>query len=123
MRELEDHKINPFNREYVLVAALDEPGAGGACHRYRVSVVTRDRAIVFSEIEFQNGPINEAGVNGITDEALLAVVIDRMKGFETGPYTCSENRLVIKHLEAALQGLKERSREREARGVEGTRAV
>ena len=82
---------------------------------------------------FQNGPIACAeDFNGITNEALLAVVIDRMRGFQyatneagerttaPGHYACRENALALTHLEEALFWLQKRTRDRMARGVEGT---
>jgi len=36
MRELTGHKVNPAN-DRLTVRVMDEPGAGGACHHYRVT--------------------------------------------------------------------------------------
>ena len=74
-------------------------------------------------LAFQNGPIGEAGVNGITHEALLAVLIDRLRGFQGGPFRSDHNSMVLSHLSAALGALNERTRERQERGVEGTNQV
>lgn len=71
-------------------------------------------------ISFQNGPIQEAGVNGISNESLLAVVIDRLRGFQSGQYACRENALALTKLEEATMWLQKRTRDRVARGVEGT---
>lgn len=69
---------------------------------------------------FQNGPIPEAGVNGITHEALLEVLIDRLNGFQSGPFACQANADCLNHLKAAQEILLNRTRERMARGVEGS---
>ena len=71
-------------------------------------------------ISFQNGPISEAGVNGVSNEALLAIVIDRLEGFQRGQYSCRENALALTKLQEAMHWLHHRTRERMARGVEGT---
>ena len=71
-------------------------------------------------LSFQNGPIKEAGVNGITHEVLLAVLIDRMRSFQDGDYACRENAIALTKLEEALMWLNKRTQGREARGVEGT---
>jgi hypothetical protein len=74
------------------------------------------------DIRFQNGPINEHGVNGISQEALLAVVIDRLRSFQAGPYACRENATALTKCEEALMWLKLRTQRRIDRGVEGTSA-
>lgn len=75
------------------------------------------------ELHFQNGPILEAGVNGIMDENLLAVVRDRLKVFQQTKFACRENDLAITAIEEALLWLRKRTSERELRGVEGTNNV
>lgn len=136
MRTLTDHKTNETN-EALEIYVLDEPGAGGASHAYAIcapqdleadgftsnlhrssETVIANRAI----IRFQNGPIKENGVNGVTQEALLAIVIDRLRSFQAGPYCNRENAIALTHCEDALMRLQKRTRERQARGVEGTSA-
>jgi hypothetical protein len=115
--ELTGHKINPAN-DVLLVEAVDDPGAGGACHEYRITTPPPHGKAF--EISFQNGPIAEAGVNGLTHEALLAILIDRMEQFQAGPYANEFNASALDHLRAALGALLARTQERMARGVEGT---
>lgn len=133
MRELTSHKINGLNEE-IRIQVIDEPGAGGACHRYKVGIPMIDpvesqpaensrRMRSHCDIHFQEGPITEAGLNGISNEALLAVVEDRLKGFQSGQYSCRENALALTHVQDAMHWLHHRTRERVARGVEGTSAV
>lgn len=124
MREITDHKVNGLN-EALTIQVLDEPGQGGACHVYFVfadesRVTLRDGVTVRNAIQFQNGPIQEHGVNGISGEALLAVNIDRLRSFQAGPFACRENAVALTHLEAAMMWLQKRTRDRMARGVEGT---
>ncbi len=121
MRTIEDHKVSPANDTLVL-EALDEPGHGGACHSYRVSSGSFDK-FESVEIEFQNGPIAENGVNGVTQEVLLAIVADRLRGFQSGPYACKANACALTHIEEAMHWLQQRTIERMRRGVEGTRQV
>ncbi|MCK9587740.1 MAG: hypothetical protein M0Q93_00070 [Terrimicrobiaceae bacterium] len=73
-----------------------------------------------THIQFQNGPIQEAGVNGISGEALMAIQIDRLRSFQAGLYACRENALALTALEESLMWLQKRTRDRFARGVEGT---
>ncbi|KVR99176.1 hypothetical protein WK29_30460 [Burkholderia vietnamiensis] len=72
---------------------------------------------------FQNGPIAEAGVNGITQEVLLAIVADRLRSFQAGPYACRENALALTKIEEAQHWLQQRTIARMRRGVEGTHTL
>ena len=72
------------------------------------------------EVLTELGPIKEAGVNGLTGEALLAILIDRLRSFQAGPYACQQNATALWHLREALDMLQVRTRARIARGVEGT---
>lgn len=122
MRTITDHKLNGLN-EALHINVLDDPGQGGACHEYEITDQPKGGAAaneVRCRISFQNGPIQEAGVNGISGEALLAVVIDRLRSFQAGPYSCRENAIALTSLEEALMWLQKRTRDRMARGVEGT---
>lgn len=116
MREITSHKVNGLNEELDIVVR-DEPGHGGACHVYAIEHPTQQLCLV----KFQNGPIAENGVNGISGEALLAIVEDRLKSFQAGPFSCRENALALTHLQEAMHWLLgHRTRERLQRGVEGT---
>lgn len=126
MRTITEHQVNPAN-DKLTIAVLDEPGAGGACHHYRVTLPgrtpTSSDANGVWDIQFQNGPIAEAGVNGLTQEVLIAICIDRLRSFQAGPFACSENALALTKLEEAQHWLLHRTRARMERGVEGTHKV
>lgn len=130
MRTLTDHIVNPCN-DKLSIEVLDEPGAGGANHLYRVSgfdTATNAGSIpgkleTSVDILFQNGPIPENGTNGVTQEVLIAIVCDRLRSFQKGPYSCRENAIALTKLEEAQMWLQQRTRERMARNVEGTHAV
>jgi hypothetical protein len=132
MRELNEHKVNPAN-DTLKIEVTDEPGSGGANHRYVVSgFETGTNAALSDEnfepksktvILFQNGPIPEAGVNGLTHEALLAIIADRLRGFQNGPFACKANACALTHIEEAQHWLQQRTIERMRRGVEGTHKV
>lgn len=123
MRELHDHKTNGCNNE-ITIKVIDEPGPGGACHAYNIDgpieKFRSEQAPKFRcAIRFQKGPIGEVGVNGITSEALLAVLIDRHRGFASGPYPSRDNAIALTHMEDALLRLQNRTNDRIRRGVEG----
>lgn len=123
MREITTHKVNPCN-DRITIEVRDEPGDGGACHEYCVhaEVFEDDPRYLgwFYNIRFQDGPIPERGVNGITQEVLLAIVKDRLDGFQSGPFACEENAKALEHINAAIEVLHSRTRDRMSRGVEGT---
>lgn len=119
-RELTSHKVNGLN-EALRISVLDEPGAGGANHIYAIEFESAGKPESI-DIQFQNGPINEAGVNGISQESLLAIVEDRLKSFQAGPYACEENAMALLAVYTAIAWLKYRTKGRIERGVEGTMA-
>lgn len=120
-RELISHKVNGLN-EVLRVTAYGDLGPGGAPHHYRIEPTIGNAIGV--KIDFQNGPLQETGglPNGLSQEALLAVVEDRLKYFQAGPYACRENALALTHIQEAMHWLHHRTRERMQRGVEGTSA-
>ena len=63
------------------------------------------------------------GVNGITHEALLAIVADRLRSFQAGPYSCKANACALTHIEEAQHWLQQRTLDRMRRGIEGTHTV
>lgn len=128
MRNIHEHKVNPAN-DCLEIEVHDAPGAGNANHLYAVygldyrrnpSADSYCRDDTRATILFQNGPINEAGVNGLTHEVLLAIVADRLRSFQAGPYACKANEQALTHIEEAQHWLQSRTLERMRRGVEGT---
>lgn len=58
----------------------------------------------------------KVGLNGITHEALLAILIDRLEGFQSGPYKSYYNADALYYLKAAMDVLHRRTRDRMAQG-------
>lgn len=124
MRELTSHKVNGLNED-LQIAVCDETGQGNACHVYRINYClnpgTAEGGVSpMCDIKFQNGPVKEFGINGITNETLLAVVEDRLLGFQSGQFACRENAVALTKLQECMMWLQKRTRDRMARGVEGT---
>jgi hypothetical protein len=117
MRTITSHIVNPVN-DKLEIRVLDAPGAGGANHEYRIVTVDQ-RVPQHWHLSFQNGPIAEFGVNGVTQEALLAIVADRLDSFQNGPFACLENEIALEKVHEAMEALHSRTRLRMARGVEG----
>lgn len=120
MRQIEDHVVYGDQAVQLNIAVVDEPGQGGANHTYEITFKTNVGGVGYQRVDFQNGPVKEFGVNGITQEALLAIVIDRLRSFQNGSFSCRENAIALTHCEEALMWLQRRTMARIKRGVEGT---
>lgn len=87
---------------------------GHQYHIYRDGKTTD----ILQTIQFQKGPVKDNGVNGATNEALLAILINRTN-YLNGMFPCAENDAAIFHMKAALEALESRTRDRIQRNVEG----
>jgi len=102
------------------VAAIDkrDPDAGGASHKYAVAGMGREPLLV---VQFQHGPRTDPkAVEGVMDDDLLAMVADRLKCFQIGPFPSPHNAEALHHIKAARAALAVRVADRMARGVLGT---
>jgi len=126
MRFLTEHKtMNPL--QFCDVETRDEPGAGGANHLYRVTAchaapgeMAEEKDIYRLDIRFQDGPRNEHGSTvGVIDTALLAILIDRLQSFQSGPFSSREGAIALTHLQEALLWSDKRAVLSAARGVMG----
>ena len=127
--ELTERRVcHPIREDvYTKVVALDselDSGRGSACNHYMIKHAATPPDGMDSPsicyITFQRGPVKENEVNGIYNEDLLAIVRDRLQGFQQGRYACPENGLALRDLERAIHWLNQRTAKREQRGVEGT---
>lgn len=67
------------------------------------------------ELSFQTGDPKVYGINGVTNEALLAIMIHRLQGFQNNPKTyCVENSEAISYMELAMGALHSRARRLQA---------
>lgn len=126
LRELLSHRPNTPTQQ-LSIFVNDEPGAGGANHRYFINgydCTTNPsgdpRVLHDTPIVFQNGPLKEAGPNGVTNEALLAIVEDRLAAFQAGRFACEENEYALRNVRGAIEALASRTNRRVEQGVEGT---
>lgn len=75
-------------------------------------------------IAWQRGPLGRGddrkAPNGAFVETVIAAVIDRIEFYQSGEFACDENAHALEHLHNALSDLDARTRNREARQVEGT---
>ena len=61
-----------------------------------------------------------AAGNYVPDEVVNAIVADRLRSFQAGPFSCRENALALTKIEEAMHWLHSRTLARMQRGVEGT---
>ena len=106
-----------FKTENTTVVVIDLPTHANACHKYEV----RDpMGGLLGSIHFQEGPIKEAGINGVQHAELLAILRDRLDGFQAGPFASGTNEVTRGFIDAAMASDATRTRLRVAAGVEGT---
>jgi hypothetical protein len=121
MRELDPKAIGiHFGNDQLRIEVVDDP-VNGAHHHYRIFCpLDTDWHRWRVDLIFQSRPVKQVGCNGITNEALLAVVADRLRGFQEGPLATHYNAMALLMIEEAAYWLNARTEDRVTRGVEGT---
>lgn len=132
-QELDTRVDQPFMNRSSLdrlleIVAIDsnKDNPENAFHDYTIYLLDEDtmwRTAKLCAIHFQKGALNETAPNGISNEALLAIVLHRLESFQTSPFKSTYNAEAISHLRKALEALHNRTKSRLARGVEGTHKV
>lgn len=119
-KEMRELKNGLISQKYTKVM-MEKEYEYNAPHLFTVNNVENGEELC--RIHLQEGPIKECGVNGVANEDLIAMVIERLKCFQNSEYSCRENEMAITKLEESLLWLRKRTMDREARGVEGTNIV
>jgi hypothetical protein len=128
MRGKREIVIDPTNtlQETLKIEVMDDPAAGNAPSVYEIFGYTAkdnpswEFAYQSTILLFQQGTLTEKGPNGLTMESIITVLIDRLQCFQSGPFANELNGEALRHLVSAREALFARTRERQARGVEGT---
>ena len=108
--------------DLITIHADDRDAAKGGNGSHRYTATMGDQVV--ADIQFQHGPRKvEGSTPGITEAALLAILIDRLEGFQAGPFACAENDHQLSLLREALAWTHARARERASRGVLGQNKV
>lgn len=92
---------------YVFSSGPKSPG--GVQNTYDFFSYEDGNYVHLSTLSFQTGHPVEFGVNGVTIESLLAVVIDRLEHFQKGAFACRENATAITFCLNALRVLFDRT--------------
>lgn len=118
-REVRVNQNVAYSDNTILKSSSDK--AYNAYNEY--AVISNNTGEIVAEVKFQEGPIKEVGVNGVSNEDLILMVIDRLESFQDSEYKCEENEAAIANLYGAILNLQSRTKKREQRGVEGTSNV
>ena len=120
--KIETHRGDLLNDAIEIVGKF--PSAGGANIVY--DIVVKDVPYQYInpsvKLKFQDGNPNEC-INGISNEALLAVLIDRLSSFQSGKFACTENQVALEGCLSAMGALKSRTASRVEKGIEGTQEI
>lgn len=81
-----------------------------------------DHEVNMISFRIQNGPIKEAGKNGCQVTDVIAVAKHILEQLNA-KFPCRENAMTITHLDEALMWQDKRTKDREARQVEGLSKV
>jgi hypothetical protein len=101
------------------VASLDcrDIDAGNASHIYGIQY---GGPAEVCRIQFQHGARGmESSTAGVFDDDLLAIVQDRLEGFQDGPFSCEENAKALCLVREAREALALRVARRMVKGVLG----
>jgi hypothetical protein len=117
-RRIQGHEITPVG-EVIDIFAIGDPEAGGANSVYRIEN-WHEYNVDSTTIRFHTGGFIEGECpTGVTEACLLAIVADRLRSFQSGPFSCRENALALTKVEEALHWIHHRTLDRTRRGVEG----
>ena len=120
MAKLLTEPIEVYSDDYIKVLCMDEQGAGGAHHLYHIYAIgSESDEEPLAVIKHQEGAILENSVNGITNEALLAICGHRMECFQNGLFPSHYNANAKSGIDFARANLESRTRDRKTRKVEG----
>lgn len=108
--------VTPADKEMIITTTTD---SNKDTYKYEISFVDSHGQEQIVTIPFQHGPIKEHGINGISAEVLISILIYRLTIFQQSSFACDENALALEYLKAALEALNSRTRNRIARNVEG----
>lgn len=88
------------NMTYIIAGSESGDEMNPTNHDFRIYRTTDDKLV--GSLHFQQGAISEEGVNGVLNEDLLVILIDRVESFQRSKLRCRENEAVLQHLYEAL---------------------
>lgn len=98
-------KNSLHNGEYTYIEGESSLGGDNpTLHVFDIRRAVDNRLL--SEIKFHSGSFNPNELNGILNEDLLVVLINRLESFQKSKLKCRENEFALQHLYEALFWLK-----------------
>lgn len=85
-------------------------------------IYKNEHGVEIKKIAFQDGFYKEFGVNGVTNESMIAILIHRIRSLDD-KCPSIENKKCLEFLGQALVILEHRTSDRVHRGVEGTSTI
>ena len=101
------------NNVFVNVINDTNEADSGSGHHYQIGWDTDSIMI-----DFQKGAVKENGVHGVTNEVLLAILIQRTQQLNER-FRCRENSVAITKMDEALMWFDKRTADRQKLSVEG----
>lgn len=95
----------PYQDVMLTVETLGDPGIDNAHHMYIAKAVDPQGPEYSIKVDFQYADAGCVGSNGLRNVQLLAILIDRLKGIQSGDYASTENALALDKCQAALTWL------------------
>lgn len=122
-REVTHHRSGQADLHQNIVIMAGEPGLGGASTEYSVRMKDGDMGFDIARLTFQTKCVETPDqIDGLTNETLLAIVQDRLEGFQAGKYPCPENESALVNVKMALHQLHQRTHRRIASGLHNKKA-
>lgn len=116
-REITSHHDGFGLNDNIKITADAKSGPGGASHTYVATVDGEEVA----RIHFQEGPLKAEGSKaGISERALLMIILDRLQCFNEGQFRTRENAVAATNIEQGAMWLHARAMERARRQVLGS---
>ena len=104
-REITTHKVNALN-EQLLLQAMDDLDPAGLALRYQVTWTNQRTATPGGlVVTFQDGTVDTAGTNGVSNEVLLSIVQDRLTTLQLSPTASSHYAQALTSVKEALFAL------------------
>jgi len=106
---IESHKVEGYPSPDIETMGM--PGSAGAHYGYCLSwprkMLGEETEQSTVALRFQHGdPRGTDGINGLSETALVAIVMHRLNGFQSRKFKCKENEEALEKLASALYWLR-----------------
>jgi hypothetical protein len=118
MHEVYDHRDRGVNAAITIEA--DDARQFGVSSFYSIKVEDGSAAPLVVCIPIQERWNGKSELRGVTEEALFAVLIDRLRAIQMGPLANPETNRALVYAQRALHALKQRPRLRTVNSTETT---